>query len=91
MALWSIAEHQPTPASQTEFLLTIPGGGSDLPSSGMRPISAIFQSLTSGSKQNSVCLLLRSPLVGSQGHAAQPCTYPGETNEGNLRSDLYFT
>lgn len=90
MALWSIAEHQPTPASQTEFLLTIPGGGSDFPSSGIGPISTNFQTLISDFKQISVGLLLRSPLVGSQGHAAQPCIHPGETNEGNFRSELYF-
>lgn len=90
MPLWNIAEHQPTKASQTEFLLTIPGGGSDFPSSGMRPISINFQILNSDFKQISVCLLSRSLLVGSQGHAEQPCTHPGKTINGNFRSELYF-
>lgn len=86
MAFWSIAVHQPMPASHTEFRLTIPGGGSTFPSSGMMPMArnSAFNSeiLLTSQLQDATHQL--SPLVGSQGHDVQPNETSGHNNSQPL-------
>lgn len=71
MAFSSTAENQPTPASHTEFLFTIPGGGRPFLSFRSTPMVAILP-LNSEFFSDLLAVAWRSPLVGSQGHGVQP-------------------